>query len=260
MTPSDVSTADPSRAEIGIVCALPIEIGAFLGRCQRVKTYSGGLFRFTGGQLNSIRIALVESGTGPARARRATLALIDAHHPQWIITTGFCGGLVPEVKLGHLVVADELVNEAGESFRIDLRMAADPGRGLHVGRMVTRAAMIRTVAEKVELAARTGAIAGDMESHAVAQVCRELHIRCLAVRAASDDLSADLPAEVLSLIGETGAVRLGAVLGSLWKRPSSAKDMWRLREQAHLAASHLATFLEGIVWQLHQASLRETAS
>ena len=75
----------------------------------------------------------------------------------------------------------------------------------------------------------------------------------MAVRAISDDLSADLPPEVLSLVGETGAVRFGAVIGSLFKRPSSIKDMWRLREQATVAADRLADFLDGIVLQLHRA-------
>ena len=57
----------------------------------------------------------------------------------------------------------------------------------------------------------------------------------------------------LSLVGETGAVRFGAVIGSLFKRPSSIKDMWRLREQAAVAAGRLADFLDGIVVQLHRA-------
>jgi hypothetical protein len=57
----------------------------------------------------------------------------------------------------------------------------------------------------------------------------------------------------LSLIGATGSIRLGAVIGALWKRPGSYKDMWQLRENAMLAAESLAEFLDGVVKQLHAA-------
>ena len=111
--------------------------------------------------------------------------------------------------------------------------------------------MVRNVAEKKELAEQTQSIAVDMETHAVAAVCQQKKTRFMAVRAVSDDMSADLPPEVLSLVGETGAVRFGAVVGALWKRPGSYKDMWRIREQAMLAGEHLAKFLDGVVRQLH---------
>lgn len=254
MPTQDVTTIDATRADIGIVCALPLEIGAFLGQCQRVKTYSGGPFKFVGGMYDGIRIAIVEAGTGPVRARRATMALHDAHHPAWIISVGFAGALQADLKIGNIVVANEIVGLQGEQLKIDVGMSSDAARGLFVGCTLTVDKMVRTIAEKQLLATQTGAIAVDMESLAVATVCRETRTKFMAVRTISDDLSADLPPEVLSLVGETGAVRFGAVIGSLWKRPSSAKDMWRMRENALQAAEHLASFLDGIVVQLHKAS------
>ncbi len=254
MTNQDVAQIDATRADIGMVCSLPLEIGEFLGRCQRQKTYSGGAFKFIGGMYDGIRIAVVEAGTGPVRARRATMALQDAHHPRWIISTGFAGALQPDLKIGNIVVANEIVGLQGEQLKIDIGMNSDPARGLFVGRTLTVDKMVRTVAEKQALAIQTGAIAVDMETLSVATVCRETKTRFMAVRTISDDLSADLPPEVLSLVGETGAVRFGAVIGSLWKRPSSVKDMWRMRENAMAASEHLATFLDGIVVQLHKSS------
>ena len=253
MSSHEVTQTDAAHADIGIVCSLSIEIDAFLGRCQRVKSYSGGPFKFVGGMYDGIRVAIVEAGTGPARARRATLALQDAHRPAWIVSTGFAGALQPELKIGDIVVANEVVGLNGELLKIDVGMSSDPARSLHVGRTLTVDTMVRTIAEKQALAAQTNAIAVDMETLAVATVCRETKTRFMAVRTISDDLSTDLPPEILSLVGETGAVRFGAVIGSLIKRPSSIKDMWRLREQAAVAADRLADFLDGVVVQLHQA-------
>ena len=244
---------ETTRADIGLVCALPLELSEFLRRCKKVKTYSGGRFTFRGGFYHGIRVATVESGPGGERARRATAAMLDAHSPGWIVSTGFCGALNPTLQIGQIVVSNEVVNTTGDSLKIDLGMTSDPSRGLHVGRTLTVDRMVRTVTEKQNLAEMTGAIAVDMESFAIAKLCHERKTRFMAVRAVSDDLTADLPSEVLSLVGETGSVRVGAVIGALWKRPGSYKDLWRLRENAILASERLASFLDGVVRQLHSS-------
>jgi adenosylhomocysteine nucleosidase len=248
---NDIST-DVTRADIGLISALPLELSDFLGRCSKVKTYSGGRFTFRGGFYGKIRIAVVESGPGCARARRAAAALMEAHAPRWIVSTGFCGALTPALKIGDIVVANEVVNVAGEKLAIDLQMTSDPANGLHVGRTLTVDHIVRTIVEKQNLAEATGSLAVDMETYAITQLCHDQKVRCMAVRAVSDDVSVDLPSEVLSLMGETGTVRVGAVIGALWKRPGSYKDMWRMRENAMVAAGRLAGFLDGVVRQLHE--------
>ena len=251
-TAGDVPEQDATRADIGLVCALPLELAEFFSRCSKVKTYTGGKFTFRGGLFSdTIRVAMVESGTGIVRARRATEALLDAHSPRWVVSTGFCGALVSGMQVGHIVVANKITMNAQDELTVDVGMKSDAERGLHVGRTLTIDHMVRTIVEKQALAEQSGAIAVDMETHAIASVCLDRKNRFMAVRSVSDDLTADLPVEVLSLVGETGAVRFGAVVGALWKRPSSYKDMWRLREHAMIASEKLATFLEGVVRQLH---------
>lgn len=244
---------ETTRADIGLVCALPLELSEFLGRCKKVKTYSGGRFTFRGGFFHGIRVAIVESGPGCERAKRATAALLDAHSPDWIVSTGFCGALNQTLQIGQIVVANEVVNSTRDSLKIDVGMTSDPSRGLQVGRTLTVDRMVRTTTEKRNLAEMTSAIAVDMETFAIASLCHERKTRFMSVRAVSDDMTADLPAEVLSLVGETGSVRVGAVIGALWKRPGSYKDLWRLRENAILASERLAVFLDGVVRQLHSS-------
>lgn len=253
------ASADLSHADIGIVCALPIELSAFLERCHHVKKYTGGDFQFRGGFYDGIRIAVVESGMGFARARRATQAMVDGHAPRWLLSCGFAGALRPDIPIGSIVVADSIVDQHEQSLQIDLHMPADPARHLFVGRLLTADELVRSVALKKQLADQYGALAVDLESLAVAQIARENKIRFLAVRVISDDLSADLPPEIMTIAGETGSVRLGAAIGALWKRPSAAKDLWHLREQAQSAATRLATFLDGVVVQLHSAAEPQSA-
>lgn len=251
---ADAPADDHSHADLGIVAALPIEMGPFLDRCERVRKYSGGSFTFRGGKLDGTRVAIVESGLGFARARRATQAMLDAHTPKWILSCGFSGALLPEMKVGQIVLANSIVDPRGQEITIDLNAAEDRAGGLYVGRLLTADEMVRTVEQKRQLAAERQAIAVDMESLAVAQVCRDTKTRFMAIRAISDDMSADLPNEVFAVLGSSGTVRVGATLGAVWKRPGSVKDMWRLREQARRAGENLAKFLVGVIPQLRGAT------
>jgi adenosylhomocysteine nucleosidase len=231
-----------------------MELNHFFDRCKRVRTLTGGGFRFRGGRLDGIRVASVESGAGVLKAARATRAMIDGHAPSWIIACGFAGALTDDVKIGDIVVSTGSIDASGASIETPHGMRADAANGLHVGRLLTVDHIVRFVEEKRSLAAEFDAIACDMESHAVAAVCREAKIPLMIVRAITDDLSADLPAEVHALLASNGAGRLGATVGALWNRPESVKDLWKLREHATLAARRLAPFLAGVIEQLHAAT------
>jgi adenosylhomocysteine nucleosidase len=248
---------DPAHADVGIVCALRREVAPLLERCDRVRKYQGGDFTFWGGFTGpdyEIRIVIVAAGTGTDRASRATRALLDAHTPVWVVSAGFAGALRPELRVGDIVMADALIDPAGRELRLDVRMAPQPESGWHVGRVATVENIVRSVAEKHRLGEQTHALAVDMESFGVAEACLKEKRRCLAVRTISDDMSADLPPEVLSVLGSTGSIRAGAVVGAIWKRPSSVKEMWRLREQAVYASQSLASFLQGVIVRLYESA------
>ena len=229
---------DKAHAEIGIVSALPLEMAPFLERCERVRKYTGGAYTFRGGIYDGVRIVIGESGAG------------FANTPDWILSCGFSGALLDEMKIGHIVVPDDIVDMHGQEYRVDLKMPVDPAHGLFGGRILTADEIVRFVDDKKALAEKYEAVAVDLESLSVAKVCAEQKMKFVAVRAISDDLSQDLPKEILSIFGSTGTVRVGAALGAVWKRPGSAKDMWHLRNNAKHAAERLADFLDGVVRQL----------
>jgi adenosylhomocysteine nucleosidase len=250
----DQEATDLAHADIGLVAALAIETSAFLDRCEKVKKYSASGLTFRGGKYDKVKIACVDGGMGFAKARAATNAMIETHTPRWVLSVGFSGALSPDVKTGDIVMANAIVDTHGQELFVDLKMASNLKAGLHVGKILTVDHIVRTVAEKQELGAKYSAIAVDLESLAVAQVCRDAKTRFMAIRVISDDLAADLPPEILSVVGATGAVRIGAALSAMWKRPASVTDMWKLREKALLAAKRLATFLDGVILQLDAAS------
>jgi adenosylhomocysteine nucleosidase len=253
--------APPNRprdvCHVGLVFALPIEAGGLVDRLQGAIRIQGAGFSAREGGLEGRRLVLVESGVGAAAAARATEALLQGHAPRWVISAGFAGGLDPRVAQGDLLMADQLVDASGHRLGIDLKLdrAALAGlRHVHVGRLLTVDRIIHEAAEKQALGQRHEALAVDMESLAVAEVCRREKVRFLAVRVISDAVGHTLPKDIDYLVKRrTTAGRLGAAAGAILRRPSSIKDMWQLKEDALVASERLAGFLVGVIAQLPKA-------
>jgi adenosylhomocysteine nucleosidase len=243
----------PPVCHVGLVFALPIEAGGLVDLLQgMVNIQAAGLSAREGG-LDGRRLLVVESGVGAAAARRATETLIAGHHPRWIISTGFAGGLEESVAQGDILLANQIVDDSGRRFDIDFKV--DPQafgkQRVHVGRLLTADRIVQEPADKQSLGRRHGALAVDMESIAVAEACHNEHVRFLSVRVISDAVDRTLPKDIDYLVKRrTTAGRLGAAAGAILRRPSSIKDMWQLREDALVASERLATFLRAIIAEL----------
>jgi adenosylhomocysteine nucleosidase len=105
-------------------------------------------------------------------------------------------------------------------------------------------------AEKGELHQAFQADLVDMETSAVAAICRERLVRFLSIRVISDDAHRDLPAEVSGIFNSSGSYRVGAALRSVWRRPSSLKDFWSLYEQSLEAADRLSKIIKRCLEEL----------
>jgi len=187
-------------------------------------------------------------------ARRAAADVIAMHHPAWIVSAGYAGGLADAARRGHFIMAETVVDERGRELSVGLKMPPEvlaAQKSLHAGRLVTVDRLIRDEAEKRELGRRFGAVACDMETWAVAETCAQLKTRFLSVRVITDAVDDKLPVEIENLLEQKSiAGKLGAVAGALLNRPSSVKDMWKLHEEAQRGSTRLAKFLESAAAQL----------
>ena len=246
--------ADDPPCDIVLLFALGLESGGFVDQLQNVVTTECSSYLEHAGDLGEQRVVVADSGVGREAAAQATEDLIKIHHPEWVVSAGFAGALDDRMRRGHILMADEVVDEKRHpltvGFKIDPRVIqATPS--LHVGRLLTVDQLIRSGAEKRNLAAAFGAVACDMETMAVAQACRRRQVRFMSVRVVSDELEDTLPAEVEHLLDQTSlAGKLGAATRAVFQRPRSLKDMWRLRETALRASDRLAKFLQGVIPQL----------
>jgi adenosylhomocysteine nucleosidase len=123
--------------------------------------------------------------------------------------------------------------------------------GGHVGRLLTMDKMVCLPEEKRALGQQYDALAVDMEPCAVAEACQRAGARFLVIRIISDPVDEQLPRDVERLISQKPpATRFGAALGTIFHRPSSLKDMLRLKENALVASDRLAKFLASAIQQL----------
>jgi adenosylhomocysteine nucleosidase len=267
---------EPKTCHLGVVFALGIESGCFEDLLQGVVTIRGNGFIAREGGLHGRRVVVILSRAGRENAARATEVLIDGHRPRRVVSAGFAGGLSPQLKRHDILVADRVMDITGgadipvgpsrwgsqgrqgclpscdvpgrqeclPSCDVPGRQECLPSCGVHCGPLLTADRVVRLPREKQSLFRQYGALAVDMETFAVAEVCLRRQVAFSSVRVIGDAADERLPRDVEHLLAQkTGAARLGAALGAAWQRPASVKDMYQLRENALISSLRLARFL-----------------
>lgn len=220
--------------KIAVVCALKEELAA-------VKAGLGG---------EAARFELIQAGVGPKSAARVAEELAAREQPpEVVVSTGFCGGLVDELNVGDIVVAHEV--RAGEppapqnsdraKALIEIVSAALGKTKLRwkCGAMVCAENAVFKSKDKRVLGEKTGALAVDMESFALAANLDSARTALIAIRAVSDSVDDELPPEVAEFLDESGNVRAGKVTRFIFKRPKNFTRLLALKKRADSAAASL---------------------
>lgn len=177
-----------------------------------------------------VEVLLTGIGPGPAeRCAREALARYPSGPP--VVCLGFAGGLHPRLSPGHLVVADRVLPSAGgEAVEVPPSLvgwavSALAGLPVQVGPVLTAEHPVEHPAQKVRLARETGALTVDMETGAVARVCREAGAPFVAVRAVLDPAGMGLPPFATAMAGGGGR---WAAIPYLGRRPLALLGLLRL--------------------------------
>jgi adenosylhomocysteine nucleosidase len=246
-TESRMPADAPKPCHLGFVFALGIESGCLEDLLEGKVAIRGQDFVLWEGGLNGRRVAMVLSGPGRRSAARAAEILIDGHRPQRVISAGFAGALCPKLTRNDILLADRLLAADCEEIPLELPsgLSATLARpGVHRGPLLTADQVVRLPRERQALFDRFRAMAVDMETIAVAEVCRRREMPFSAVRVINDVFDETLPRDVGYLLAQKpGAAQMGAALGTIWRRPGSVKELYRLRENALVASGRLAKFL-----------------
>jgi len=261
------SPADQDRDvcyDVGLVFALSIESGGLVDLLEGVCVTKGHGITVREGRLNGRQIVIVEAGAGRQLAADATHALLDAYRPRWVVSSGFAGALDASLRRGDMLLGDSLIDAEGRMWTADPALLSPwlaAGLGVRAGRLLTFDQVVRLPAEKASLGEKFAALAIDMESLAVADVCETRGVPFAAVRVVNDAVADELPPDVERLLRQTSnAARFGAALGTVFRRPSSVKELLSLQQNAITASDCLAKYLARAISQLPTCSTPGTTA
>jgi len=244
--------APAGPCDVLFIFALNAESGALTDLLEDAQYAKAASFVERSGTLAGKQVVVAEVGVGAEAAALGTADCLAIHQPKWVVTAGFAGGLDSRLKKGHILMADEVVDLTGRTLapdhKID-RSTASPS--LHLGRLLTVDRILREPQEKSSLAQQYNALACDMESFAIAEVCRQAGVPWLSVRIISDTVDDLLPPEIELLLAEKSlAGKLATAAAAIVNRFSAVGDLWQLYEDALKCSQRLARFLKGVVEQL----------
>jgi adenosylhomocysteine nucleosidase len=196
-----------------------------------------------------LTVLVLETGLGAAAVERALGWALGGppfgnvpYRPKLVLSAGFSGALRPDLRVGDLVLATEVIDTEGHRWPATWPGELPPGEWrppLRRGRLLTVPALAGGAGEKQGLGERFGALAVDMETAAVARLCHKREVPFGCLRAVSDDVDTPLSPQLVGLLkgGRVAPLRLAAALA---QRPALAGELWRLARNTRAAARQLA--------------------
>ena len=245
---------EPWHCEIAIVVGMGVEAGGLIdlmtgSRMTRCANYVEHAAVFDGR-----RLVVAVSGAGANAANQATEDIIAIYRPAWVVAAGFAAALQDDVRRGHFVMPQSVVDQTGRVLAVGFQVNAESSaqmKGLHCGQLLSVGEVIDSTEEKRRLAEQHGAVACDMETAAVAACCQRCQTRFLSVPIVTDGFDECLPESLVTLNRQKSlSGKLGAAAGAIWNRPGSVKDLWKLKQDALQAADRLGRLLTGVIAQL----------
>ncbi|WP_347244674.1 hypothetical protein [Thermogutta sp.] len=240
-----------------IICALAMESGGVEDRLDDKIWVRAAVGKVVLGRAGQVPVALVTAGPGAGSAAAATEAVIAAHRPRLVVAAGFAGALRDDLRRYHILLPNEVIDLTGRSLKLPNLVQGDQlPDGVHIGKLISVHELVRDPQAKRELGERFGALAVNLETFAVAETCRRLAIPMAAVKVITDTPDEILPPEVAYLMRpRKWTEKMGAVVGAVWHRPGSLKDLWRLQEVALRAGDVLAEHVLALVQSLTPSNL-----
>jgi hopanoid-associated phosphorylase len=193
------------------------------------------------------------SGGDPARARAEAARLVE-RGCALLLSYGFAGALEPRLKPGTIVVPERVVSEDGGIWTID-RARCDRlvSALVHVtGRQaVARGTVLGSDHVLATRGAKTaahdahGAVAVDMESHALAAAASAAGRAFAVLRVVLDPARQAIPSAAMAGLRKDGSTAVGPIALALLRRPHQLPSLLRLglhsrRARAALAAATAA--------------------
>jgi adenosylhomocysteine nucleosidase len=254
---SNRGAAQAETLVILIFYAFAREAAAFKRRLEnRAALGIDGLRGFSG-RFGAVEIIGVATGLGIRRATDTARRAMQALSPDLVIATGLAGALSDELRPGDLVLADRLILDGEDAESVPATIAIPPADlarfraaleadrlAFSTGSILTAARILKDGAAKRGARARTGALAVDMESAAIAAEAHRLGQRFVCVRAVLDTVDEEIVGAELA--GPDGEVRPLAAASFVLRNPAAVVGLARMMRSLNRATAALAAALEAL--------------
>jgi adenosylhomocysteine nucleosidase len=227
-----------------VVAAESREFRGILRSCGPVRRLSWPVAFAVATELHGGVYVLAANGPGPRLAAQVLKAAeVNAAKAgiRAVISTGFCGGLDPQLELGSIVDATSVVDGAtGRQWAV---RAVSTGLPCSRGPVLSVDRVAVTAAEKQSLAHSSGAIAVEMEAAAVSSWADTNSVPFHCVRVVSDTARDSFAIDMNSMRDSEGRFdRVKIALHALAKPFSRLSALMRLDRNCRLAEERLGSF------------------
>ena len=241
-------TKAPVEPALGVLFALKLEAAPTWERMDAATPCQVAKLMANAGRLGSQFCVAAVGGVGRAATERAAKKLL-AIKPKLVVSAGLAVAQDERLRHGDILFANRVCTAQGSWAPATqfaptsdmLPIAEDMAVRVHQGALLTTEQIVRSPAQRRELAETHDVLACDLESAWLAAACAEADVPWLAVRVVCDEVDDELPPDVATIREQSNsASRMGATAGALFREPGRALDLWKLRQAAAEAANHLA--------------------
>ncbi len=198
-------------------------------------------------------LVLVRTGIGKVRAREALSRVLETHTPAMIVSLGYAGGTHPSLKVGDILIADQVIQgsdavQSTDSALADLAadLPAPKNCSVHKGSLLTMESVISRPEVKKKLGEHYGCLALDMETSVLAQLAQERDIPFLSLRSITDAVDQEL-LDVSPFMEQDGEVNKLKAGWYVLTHPGSIKTFKNLKEIADQATRNLTHLLQSFL-------------
>jgi adenosylhomocysteine nucleosidase len=186
-------------------------------------------------------ITMVADGAGQRLAARAVAIALERQRPEAIVSTGFCGGLAPRMKVGDILTASRVI-DAGRSIEYSAELPKCT-RPFITGTIISQDRVACSLSDKRRLRA-AGADGVEMEAAGVAARASMEQIPFFCVRSVSDTADEEFTLDFNLMRDEEGRFSRSRIIGAALRKPfERVPALLRLNRAAQIAAESLGEFL-----------------
>ena len=196
--------------KIGIIGAMDEEVKILKEKIDNLNEEVIAGCEFYTGTIENREVILLKSGIGKVNAAMATTILIQIYQPNYIINTGSAGGFHKELKVGDIVISNQLRYHDVDATVFGYEYGQVPGMPASYLPDRKLVNIAQSCGDKMEVNVVTGLItsgdsflsdlnrvneikqlfpelyAAEMEATAIAQVCSQFKLPFVVIRSLSD--------------------------------------------------------------------------